>query len=47
MEAIAFDQGALHPLNGPLEIAFSTRFSTFMGRTTPELMLLDWGRPRK
>ena len=47
MEAIAFDQAALHPLKGPLEIAFSTRFSTFMGRTTPELMLLDWGRPAR
>jgi len=47
MEAIAFDQSSLHPLSGPLEVAFSTRFSTFMGQMTPELMLLDWGRPRK
>ncbi len=47
MEAIAFDQAPLHPLSGPLEVAFSTRFSSFMGQMTPELMLLDWGRPRK
>jgi len=46
-EAIAFDQAPLHPLSGPLEVAFSTRFSSFMGQMTPELMLLDWGRPRK
>jgi single-stranded-DNA-specific exonuclease len=46
-EAIAFDQASLHPLSGPLEVAFSTRFSTFMGQMTPEIQLLDWGRPRK
>ena len=46
MEAIAFDQAPLHPLSGPLEVAFSTRFSTFMGQITPELMLLDWSRRR-
>jgi single-stranded-DNA-specific exonuclease len=46
-EAIAFDQAPLHPLSGPLEVAFSTRFSSFMGQMTPELQLLDWGRPRK
>jgi single-stranded-DNA-specific exonuclease len=46
-EAIAFDQASLHPLSGPLEVAFSTRFSSFMGQMTPEIMLLDWGRPRK
>jgi single-stranded-DNA-specific exonuclease len=46
-EVIAFDQAALHPLSGPLEVAFSTRFSSFMGQMTPEIMLLDWGRPRK
>jgi single-stranded-DNA-specific exonuclease len=46
-EAIAFDQAPLHPLSGPLEVAFSTRFSSFMGQMTPELMLLDWCRPRK
>jgi single-stranded-DNA-specific exonuclease len=46
-EAIAFDQAPLHPLSGPLEVAFSTRFSSFMGQMTPEIMLLDWGRPRK
>jgi single-stranded-DNA-specific exonuclease len=47
MEAIAFDQAALHPLSGPLEVAFCTRFSSFMGQMTPELQLLDWGRPGK
>jgi single-stranded-DNA-specific exonuclease len=47
MEAIAFDQAPLHPLSGPLEVAFSTRFSSFMGQMTPELQLLDWCRPRK
>jgi single-stranded-DNA-specific exonuclease len=47
MEAIAFDQAALHPLSGPLEVAFSTRFSSFMGQMAPEIRLLDWGRPGK
>ncbi|MFZ2088274.1 MAG: single-stranded-DNA-specific exonuclease RecJ [Desulfobaccales bacterium] len=47
MEAIAFDQAPLHPLAGPLEVAVSARFSSFMGRITPELTLLDWGRPNK
>jgi len=46
-EAIAFDQASCHPLSGPLEVAFSTRFSFFMGRFTPELRLLDWARPKK
>jgi single-stranded-DNA-specific exonuclease len=46
-EAIAFDQAPCHPLSGPLEVAFSTRFSFFMGRFTPELRLLDWARPKK
>jgi single-stranded-DNA-specific exonuclease len=46
-EAIAFNQAPLHPLSGPLEVAFSTRFSSFMGQMTTELQLLDWGRPRK
>lgn len=44
LEAIAFDQGSCHPLSGPLEVAFSTRLSFFMGRITPEFRLLDWGR---
>jgi single-stranded-DNA-specific exonuclease len=47
MEAIAFGQAPGHPLSGPLEVAFSTRFSSFMGQITPELSLLDWGRPGK
>jgi single-stranded-DNA-specific exonuclease len=45
LEAIAFDQAPRHPLTGPFEVAFSTRFSSFMGRVTPEFQLLDWGRP--
>jgi single-stranded-DNA-specific exonuclease len=47
LDAIAFDQARRHPLSGPLEVAFSTRFSSFMGQITPELMLLDWARPGK
>ena len=47
MEAIAFDQGSCHPLSGPLEVALSARFSSFMGQITPELHLLDWARPGK
>jgi single-stranded-DNA-specific exonuclease len=47
VEAIAFDQASLHPLSGPLEVALSTRFSSFMGQMTPELRLLDWGRPSR
>ncbi len=47
MDAIAFDQARHHPLSGPLEVAFSTRFSSFMGQITPELRLLDWARPGK
>jgi single-stranded-DNA-specific exonuclease len=44
MEAIAFDMAGAHPLSGPLEVAFSPRFSFFQGRLHPELRLLDWGR---
>jgi single-stranded-DNA-specific exonuclease len=44
LEAIAFDQASRHPLTGPFEVAFSTRFSSFMGRIIPEFQLLDWGR---
>jgi single-stranded-DNA-specific exonuclease len=45
MEAIAFDQASQHPLSGELEVAFSARLSYYNGRTMPELMLLDWGKP--
>jgi hypothetical protein len=45
MEAIAFDQASHHPLAGDLEVAFSARLSHYQGRTIPELLLLDWGRP--
>jgi single-stranded-DNA-specific exonuclease len=44
-EAIAFDLAAHHPLSGTLEVALSTRLSHFQGRPTPDLRLLDWGRP--
>ncbi len=44
VEAIAFDQASRHPLTGPFEVAFSTRFSSYMGQITPEFQLLDWGR---
>jgi single-stranded-DNA-specific exonuclease len=47
LEAIAFDQGSCHPLSGPLEVALSARFSSFMGQITPEIRLLDWARPGK
>ncbi|MEW6658640.1 MAG: single-stranded-DNA-specific exonuclease RecJ [Thermodesulfobacteriota bacterium] len=43
-EAIAFDLAAAHPLAGPLEVAFSPRFSYYQGRLRPELRLLDWAR---
>jgi single-stranded-DNA-specific exonuclease len=46
-EAIAFDQAPRHPLAGSLEVALSVGFSSFMGKITPELRLLDWGRPGK
>jgi len=45
LEAIAFDQAACHPLSGPLEVAFSTRYSFYLGQIMPEYRLLDWGRP--
>jgi hypothetical protein len=32
-------------LAGDLEVAFSARLSHYQGRATPELLLLDWGRP--
>jgi single-stranded-DNA-specific exonuclease len=45
LEAIAFDMAGAHPLNGPLDVALSTRLSYYQGRTAPDLRLLDWGRP--
>jgi hypothetical protein len=45
LSAIAFDLGAHHPLSGSLEVAFSTRVSNYQGRTSLELLLLDWGKP--
>jgi single-stranded-DNA-specific exonuclease len=43
-EAVAFDGAAHHPLSGPMEVAFSARFSYYQGRLTPELRLLDWAK---
>jgi single-stranded-DNA-specific exonuclease len=45
LEAIAFNQARCHPLDGVLDVALGTRVSYFQGRTTPDLRLLDWGRP--
>jgi single-stranded-DNA-specific exonuclease len=45
LEAIAFDMAAHHPLGGTLDVALSTRLSHYQGRTTPDLRLLDWGKP--
>ncbi len=45
LEAVAFDMAGHHPLKGTLEVAFSTRLSHYQGRTTPDLHLLDWGKP--
>ncbi len=45
LEAIAFDQAGCHPMGGTLDVALGTRVSYFQGRTTPDLRLLDWGRP--
>ncbi len=45
LEAIAFDMARHHPLAGSLEVVLSTRLSHYRGRTSPELRLLDWGRP--
>ena len=45
LEAIAFDRAAAHPLGGPVDVALSTRLSHYQGRTTPDLRLLDWGKP--
>jgi single-stranded-DNA-specific exonuclease len=45
MEAIAFGQAAHHPLAGDLEVALCARVSHYQGRSTPELLLLDWGKP--
>jgi single-stranded-DNA-specific exonuclease len=44
-EAIAFNQAGCHPMGGTLDVALGTRVSHFQGRTTPDLRLLDWGRP--
>jgi single-stranded-DNA-specific exonuclease len=45
MEAIAFNRADLHPLSGSLEVAVSASLSHYQGRSIPELMVLDWGRP--
>ncbi|MGO9580260.1 MAG: single-stranded-DNA-specific exonuclease RecJ [Desulfobaccales bacterium] len=45
LEAIAFDMSAHHPLTGTLDVALGTRISTYQGRTSLDLRLLDWGKP--
>jgi single-stranded-DNA-specific exonuclease len=45
LEAIAFNRAGCHPMSGTLDVALGTRVSYFQGRTTPDLRLLDWGRP--
>jgi single-stranded-DNA-specific exonuclease len=45
LEAIAFDMAAHHPLNGTLDVALGARLSTYQGRTSLDLRLLDWGKP--
>jgi single-stranded-DNA-specific exonuclease len=45
LEAMAFDMAGAHPLTGPLDVALSTRLSHYQGRKTPDLRLLDWGKP--
>jgi single-stranded-DNA-specific exonuclease len=45
LEAIAFDMAAHHPLDGTLDVALGTRISTYQGRTSLDLRLLDWGKP--
>jgi len=43
IEAIAFDRGDLHPLSGPLDVAFSPRMGYFQGRAAPEFRVVDLG----
>ncbi len=45
LDAIAFDMARHHPLAGVLDVALSTRLGHYQGRPTPELRLLDWGKP--
>jgi single-stranded-DNA-specific exonuclease len=45
LEAIAFDMAVHHPLNGTLDVALGARLSTYQGRTSLDLRLLDWGKP--
>jgi single-stranded-DNA-specific exonuclease len=45
LEAIAFNGAGCHPMGGTLDVALGARVSYFQGRTTPDLRLLDWGRP--
>jgi hypothetical protein len=45
LEAIAFEMAAANPPNGTLDVALSPRVSHYQGRVTPDLRLLDWGRP--
>ena len=41
MTAIAFDRGALHPLRGSFDVAFSPRLNFYQGRPQQELLVLN------
>jgi single-stranded-DNA-specific exonuclease len=45
LEAIAFDMGDHHPLDGTLDVALGARISHYRGRNFLDLRLLDWGEP--
>jgi single-stranded-DNA-specific exonuclease len=45
LAAIAFEMAAAGPPNGALDVALSPRLSYYQGRVSPDLQLLDWGRP--
>jgi single-stranded-DNA-specific exonuclease len=45
LEAIAFEMAAASLPKGLLDVALSPRVSHYQGRITPDLQLLDWGRP--
>jgi single-stranded-DNA-specific exonuclease len=45
LDVIAFEMAAAGIPNGLLDVALSPRVSYYQGRVTPDLRLLDWGRP--
>jgi len=44
MDTIAFDKADLHPLRGPVDLAFSPRLTYFQGRSLKELRVRDLGK---